>query len=481
MKNLSLLLLAIVGVFTSHAQFLTQSAEGKSSIPLPLNGVGLSVDVGKSEIALGFNNYENVFSQPKQKSKPGTKSGTKSKAVIFYGINLSGKNSEGLANLFDGGDIVPQGNLLGFLGQSWSNNGTLSKLINDPATFAEVDSLKAKKSAISVKEFPDSIKIAIAYYLNILPNDASRDSMRSRIQRSLDQVSSNQWLDQIKQFDPGEDLCKPLEGKCHQYLDSLSAAAARILEYFVNKDIQLEKEIVEKSQEITKVFWKKHSVQRATAFLIGGIQARSFKRYLGLSTPDLTKSFQDTLFRGGQFGLGVNLQYRDIWFGVTYSYLKTDNFSNLSSKDYTFRRTDTAGGQALVQEKKITAYPGKYSRVEVNEINADLVISIKLNPSDTTRLLLNPYLRGLWHSRDTAFLQNKTDLGLGAYFLGNKRKFIGGIYIEWPDINNNREKAKPADEQNIRPALKKLTFGITTKFNISSLFSFSDRPRTPDK
>ncbi|MEO8769964.1 MAG: hypothetical protein ABI402_07760 [Ferruginibacter sp.] len=155
-----------------------------------------------------------------------------------------------------------------------------------------------------------------------------------------------------------------------------------------------------------------------------------------------------------------------------------DNFINLKSKEYTIRTTDISSNQSLVSEKKITGYGGKYSKVETNQLNIDIVADYRL--SDSSRILVNPYLRSSLFSRDTAFLKNYTNVGLGLYFVGKKSKFLGGLYLELPDINNNIEKAKPASEIDIRPPLKKLTFGIVTKFSISSLLSWANRPAKPD-
>ena len=100
--------------------------------------------------------------------------------------------------------------------------------------------------------------------------------------------------------------------------------------------------------------------------------------------------------------------------------------------------------------------------------------------SDTSRILASLYLRSSLFSRDTAYLKNYTNIGTGLYFINKKGKFLGGLYVELPDINNNVEKAKPQDEINIRPPFKKLTFGIVIKFNISSIFDWSNRPAKPD-
>src|SRR5690349_10050226 len=99
----------------ARAQFLTQSADGKSSIPLPISGFGLGFDLGKSELTAGLNNYKKAMNSSDKKFKNN----------YLLGMMLSVKNSEGTGHLFSSGDIVPHGNLLGFAGFSFNNNKRL--------------------------------------------------------------------------------------------------------------------------------------------------------------------------------------------------------------------------------------------------------------------------------------------------------------------------------------------------------------------
>ncbi len=468
MRNTLLVLMGfLLFAVSANSQFLTQSAEGKGSMPLPLAGAGVSVDIGKSEIAFGANNYERVFSSPKNRS--------------FFGINLSGKNSTGLANLFSAGDIVPEGNLLAFFGRSWSNNEQLStRYRKEVVDSKEIDSIWHIVDSLETKVYPDRLGKILDSTLGLIRDRDLQKKLSEDIQKSIRNEDPATWPDIIAKYTPCNSICSNEQCiDCQLFVKQLASQFSKLKEYYAELTDGLINTIGTVRQKLNQDFNKRNPVLRGTVFLMGNVQARSFKRFLGVTLPDLTKSFQDTMFRGGSFGLGLNFQYRSIWFGLTYNYVKRDNFNELTSKEYTLRNTDTSG-QVLIQEKKITAYPGKYSRVEVNELNADILISIKLNPTDTSRLLLNPYVRATLFSRDTAFVKNVTDIGLGAYFLGKGRKLLVGLYVELPDVNNNREKAKPADEMNIRPPLKRLTFGVTTKINISSIFSFADRTRKPD-
>ncbi len=124
----------------------------------------------------------------------------------------------------------------------------------------------------------------------------------------------------------------------------------------------------------------------------------------------------------------------------------------------------------LLDEKKITGYSGKYGAVEVNNFNADIVFRLKLDDEDRSHLLINPYMRATLFSRDTSLMVNKTNLGAGFYFM--QGKFLGGFYVELPDVNNNAEKMKPTDEQNLRQPLQRLSFGIVTKINLKTIMGW---------
>ncbi len=456
MKKYFLILILISSGYSSYSQYLTQSAEGKSSIPLPLNGLGVSIDIGKSEVALGLNNYSRVL---------------KDSAKFLLGLNLSAKNTEGLANLFSSGDIVPQGDFLGFAGFSVSNNNQLLSNYKN-SDFYRFRMKTEEAQANLFKDLKQKTVQAITEASLFIKKSAERrktvKEMTDKVNSILEIISLRLY---IKEYKKDDSLLK-------RFKEDLEKRFLKADMYYTDEFNKTRTEETSPTAPDFKGFMRTQFPVRLTTFLQGGINARGFTRFLKLSTPDFSKSFQDTLYRGGIFGIGFNLQVRNYWLGITYSYLKGDNFANLKSKTYTLRTTDTAANQTLLREKQITAYSGKYSRVVTNQLNIDLVGEFNL--SDTSKLLANLYLRGSLHSRDTSYLKNYTNIGAGLYFINKKGKFLGGLYVELPDINNNFEKAKPEEEINIRPPLRKLSIGIVTKFNLSSIFGWSNRPAKPD-
>ena len=208
---------------------------------------------------------------------------------------------------------------------------------------------------------------------------------------------------------------------------------------------------------------------RITVFAFGNINASAFKHFEKLDTSDFAKSFRDVNFMGGSFGLGVNAEWKIFRIGITYSYELTNNFPTLKSTDYVVTSVFSNQNQKLSSEDKLTAYSGEYGEVEINELNLDLIINVALNKERSNYVLINPYLHGTLFSRNTALLPNITSVGTGFYFFRKDSKFLGGLYVELPDVNNTMEKRKPVEKQNLRPANKRLTFGLSAKMSLSAI------------
>jgi hypothetical protein len=167
----------------------------------------------------------------------------------------------------------------------------------------------------------------------------------------------------------------------------------------------------------------------------------------------------------------LNAQVGNNWFGLSYAYLATNNFSSLQKYDYTIRKTINLPPSQLIEEKTISSYKGKYGLVECNELNIDYVHRFPLNKEGNSFMLVNPYLHATLFSRDTSLLNKKINIGSGFYFYQKGGKFIGGFYIECPDTGNEEEKRKPTADQNLLSPWKRLSFGIVAKFSFQSLLS----------
>lgn len=455
-KIIIFLLLSYLSTGASYAQFVTQSADGKGTVILPLNGLSAGFDIGKTEISVGVNNY----------SKALKANNSKAFRNWFVGANLAAKNSSGIGNFFENGDVVPEANLLGFLGFNINNN---ESIITEwrKSSANTILAIEQKKR----KHLVDSYKNDIIIYIKAASEQIDDHDLREKTKTEL--------VEKIEKSADGFALSRSITSIMENEEEKLKNFVY-IFKTLVEPRQKAYFESLSKTDQTKAIdsafndFVGTHSVKRFTPFIFGGVEARNFSLYTGLNTSSLPKSFIDTLHKGKQFGIGINAQIGSFWLGITYAFIDGDNFSDLSGKEYTLRTADTVGNQVLSSEKKITGYAGKYARVKSNQLNIDLLREFKLG--DTSRLITNLYYRASLASKNTDYLKNISNVGLGIYFLGKKSKFIGGLYLELPDIDNNIEKGKPKAEQDIKPPLKKLTFGVVTKFTLSSVFGFNDRP-----
>lgn len=441
-KLLTALLLGFA--INADAQGLTQSAEGKSTIPI--RGTAVGIDLGKTELSFGYNNINRAV---------------ESKTVQpIFGAEVRVKNEEGLGNLFSAGDLVPAGNLNLFAGFTLSNIGKGAQAGLSTLRDSEVTRFKKWENKFRTDLKADFTDF-IADRIKIITNGSAQSSASVALTGALPLKNTEEYFNAVS------NLPTPTDAEVQLVYDQVKEyAKAKQKTYTTEKTAY-----IKRLEDYYKQFSETNN-RRLTLFAFGGINAIGFKQFTGVDSSNLANSTKDVDGRGGQFGLGINYQWRSIWLGFTFSRMQSNNFSVLKKKEYSIRRTVNLPPSSLNEETKVTAYSGTYGEVDLSNINADIVVRIKLDKEYKNYLLLNPYLRALVGSSDETLLPNKTNLGLGLYLLPNNGKFLGGIYLELSDVDNNIERRKDADEQNLRPPFGRLSFGVVTKFNLSSIMGW---------
>lgn len=430
-------------------QAITQSAEGTGTVIM--EGSIISLDLGKTDLTFGWNNLN--------------KNIVKSNNGFLVGGEVKVKNAEGIGSLFSKGGLVPQGGANLFFGHYWSNAEIGNYSANKPAGNSDEEYLKEKRRLL---------QIAIIFLEDTLYKEIESIAKK----HISDDVKKNEAIQTVKdEYDNSPDkLFFPGRFSENDADIEIKAFRTELKERLKKVKVNVEKpyRALSKENYTTKVTFNKGrpGYWKFTSYLFGGVNAVDFKRFDKTDSANLENSFVDEYFRGGNFGIGFNVEYWRFRFGLTYSYTKTSNFSALTATEYTLQSTTVINNQALQTKNAVTAYGGKYGEVEKNDLNIDLIYNCKLDKDGENHILINPYLRASMLSRDTSLLINKANLGIGGYFFKESGKFLGGLYIELLDINNNIEKKKPVDKQNFRPPLKRLSFGIVTKFSLKALFGW---------
>lgn len=397
MKQLTFILLLVLLFNTGFSQGAGENKETTNSVLL--NGSAITLKITDPTLRVDF--------QKQGMFNPNT--------GYLFGLSAMGKNNNGIASVFDGGNLVPSGKITGLAGLSFSNNRTSSY-------------------------------------------DALRENFRSEEQRLIERIVQLQE----------ERVRLAAAGQSTTTIDQEIAKLTNRLD-------QVRTEAAEAAAAHTKTsFWK------LTFFGFGGASAKSFRRFMGYDPASLLKSFQSENFRGGFGGGGLNYQFRNLLFGATLGSYKIDNQDELTEKKYNWEKTTTAtSGETIKEAQEIKAYSGTYRTGRKTILNMDLLLNLALDKFTSVEqprnyMLINPYLHSTLKSSDEEFITKTTNVGLGLYVLNTKSKLLGGIYVELPDVGNKLEKGKAVGDAGFRPALQKLSFGITTRFNLQSFLRLQD-------
>jgi len=435
-KCIIIIVLLIVSSSYCYSQGLTKSAEGESTVLF--RGNTISADLGETELGLSFNNLQKSIGES---------------SYFIFGGSVKGKNESGVAGLFSKGDFVPSSSLNSFIGWSTSNGV--------PAVYKNSYAKKLDKYDKFLRQSDVNLT---ASFINIISIETKNIpggglALKNELEQLFSGKTQKQFINALKQLNKNDanekKAIKSITDKCEIIYNNWE----KINDKYESQIKKIEKNISETS------------FNQFSLFLFGGINSSKFKQYVGTNLDTLNNSFKDVNFRGGNFGLGVNYQYRNWMFGASYSYSKTNNFKLLTKKDYTLKTVEdqTTGGQQLIQEKKITAYSGNYDDVEINEFNIDVIYKASLDKELKNHILINPYLRSQLKSRKKEILPNSLNFGCGFHFFNTSGKFLAGFYVELPDVENNYEKAKPIEDQNLRPPFERLSLGIVTKLSLSTV------------
>ncbi|PKK37415.1 hypothetical protein BWI96_05975 [Siphonobacter sp. SORGH_AS_0500] len=432
---------------------MTQSAEGKSSVLI--DGSALNIDITQSELGFGWNNLNPLVASKN--------------SAYFFGGDIRVKNAKGVGTLLSKGNFTPEGRLNGYLGHYWSNaNQTIDKNCI-PSNL--IPSLEDKKLQL-ISLYHDSLIVILHSFSKLIPDTNTRKKEVEKVLAKFDSTITRKgypllWFHTNTTIGINEDEPE-IKNDIKKFRSQLKAALTRVYSNIVDHLFQnLRREIfIRQKQSLNSNYW------RLLFFGFASGNALGFTRFISLDTTDLSNSFKNVNYWGWQAGLGLNGEWRRWRLGFTYARAVKSNFQSLSSITYTLRSTNNVKNTSLSTEEEITAYAGDYGSTVQNECIIDVVYNLPLDKKRTSHLLLNPYLRANWQSRNTSLLVNTSNVGLGMYFFKNDGNFLGGFYVELPDINNNMEKQKDLSAQNLRPAFNRLTIGITGKLGLNSILTW---------
>ena len=423
---------------------IVKTSESESSILFKNTNLGL--DIGKTEGSFSWLNYRNTVLY-----KPNS---------IIWGVNAKGSLSNDIASIVNSSEIQPSSQLSGVLGFTTSNGKSYTRLITQ-----EITDLSKEKEALE-------LKLDTTVYKDLKAEIEEVDSVDAN---SSDKIIG--LLDSLKKKDyPYQNLAKWAETEKAKTADTDLVFFYTLIQLSTqnNKDIAryaiVSTRLKEGLNALADAVLKK-SYSRWNFYSHFGWSGQKYNVFKRVDTVSLDNSIEDESFGGFIGGFGVNWKYNGNWnVGIRYTYQESNTLYKLTASEYKLTNTFQAtNGNTYTTETKKSAYPDVVDEVFLNRIDLDIMRSFKLN--DDYILFLDIYYRHTQSNNQENFTR-RTDIGVSSSFFKSTGKFVGGVYVELPDVNQNAEKRKP--EPELEPVVKRLSFGVYARFSFTSLLGLSD-------
>lgn len=434
-KLLCLVLILLMWQHSVQAQFSTESKTGSNAILL--NNSAATFNITDPKISVDWTSLPR-FIEPRNRT-------------IFGNLGASAKNKTGIAKIFEKNRLTAESEVHGVLGVMFSN-------AVDKGTKNQRNSLKDAKFARRLFLLAKFSQVIDAYTNNlpVATRKQFRDILDKKKKNLKDYVDDFATLHKSIATPHTVDLVK-----MHAEIDKIFNDPSGLTD-------------IEQMQQAISEYHRNNmgsGYYRIMPFIFGNINSSNFKQISTVDTVNLQKSFKEIDFTGKKIGFGVNIDYKIFKFGLTYAWNFTNNFASLEETDFILRTTSYSSlGQSITREKKTTTYEGNYGEVLINELNIDLTANLKLNKKGSNFLIINPYSHSTNSSRTPSKLPGTWNLGIGAYTFKKDGKFLGGLYVEFPDIKNAVEKNKDIDKQDLKPVSKRFVVGLVAKFTLNGIY-----------
>lgn len=444
MKKIGAVIIVVFLANTSYCQLLKTD---KSSSSVLVNNTSVGFDIGKTELEFSTNNYAN---------KP-----VDNNIGVLWGVVAKGKNNDGISNVFKAEEFTPSGSLSGHFGFFSSNSEKFKNTYSD----AKLKELELEKVSYynSVKKFfevemPNLIKSTDGIVLN----SAQQKELNKLLAVPLNSISNkfNKTYIELKKIYENRTIDNQIRLKAEQLVSIIDEKGDIEKLKLINKE---QSKIRKRDFDALKSSAKNY--QKWNFYGHFGFTGSSFNLFTGWDTLNLNNSFRKETFAGSMGGLGINYANGGDWiFGAKYTYQVSNNLSSLSKTTYKAMSSITSSGQTFTSETSKTAYSGDYSQIYLNRFDVDIIRFIKI--SDSTTLLLDGFMR-VTDSNDEKKYASRTDIGLASLFFKPNGKFMGGLYVTLPDVDQNIERQK--ENPNYKNWYSRLTFGVYAKFSFTSL------------
>jgi len=408
-------------VIAVRAQIINQDASGKSSIITP--GSAININITESQIqASHFGSYKS----------------------LIWGIDMTGKNSSGIASLFDEGKFTPGASLSLLIGRTFvkiKSDGTDERISNLQSKLADAQNQFGGKYYVEVKKQFNASSLHPTVRQKAIKEVSDLDKKGlPNLPRSLSDYKTTATADSNE-------------------VKVINIVVKNIIKY-VNDELlsleMIESYIEQLKNSPTASFFKNKTTH---LYARGGAVANQFSYDMGNTFRNYSARFIDTLSVASFFELGVSHQFRKNFVGFNLGFSNLSNMDRLTSADYSYSYQDTSVNSGkLTKTKNFTAYSGKYGFYKKLYLNADFQHLFTIATSKY--IGIGPYAR-MNLTLDDDLVDDNLTFGISFNYLdGQAGKLLGGLYLQSSDISGQTQ-----------PNFKKsLQFGLIAKFSLSNLF-----------
>lgn len=439
--KLVLFFLSLYSISQAQIQGLTQSADGRSTVPF--SGSSISLDFAKAELSFGRNSVEKNDAEVSR---------------LIKGVSGRVRNASGISNLFAENNFLPMSSFGGFIGISRSDLKHKQKERTSVINSLDVK-LSTVRTMMQARDY--SFYQQLVFWAN---------SKTPREQISLLTMINSAWnaykISNLSEAVLVDFLPSTIRGSVTTLFEYhiLYTNALSIRDEFIATvhDLEIQKQ---------KAIAIPESVNRIKIFLFSSVDALDFKWYQGPNEDSLSNSFVNVKERGGSIGIGFNYHWKNKWFGATYSYVEANNFSSLEKREFTQNVSYTQDSLTVFEEEKFNAYAGNYGVFPANQLNLDLIIRQKID--DQGRFcLINVYSRTIMNTRNKELALDQTNAGLGFYYFKENSNFSFGTYFELNDFDNSKDDLNKPSERLNPTAFQRMNFGIVARYIPGTNFNF---------
>lgn len=439
-KNIYLFIyLFFINMISLVGQTFSQDAEGNSTIFTESKNLQLDLT---NNIA-NFTYYDYFKSEDKEFNNKDT--------VRIFGLELKGKEKDGIANLFSGDNLNADASIKTLLGVRYytEKNTKISK--KDEKLFNKLEKVLDQKNKKLISNLKNLVK---GEYIDTTLFRSFRKRIRSLAMDSLE----IEW--------------KELKETNYVELNNRKIDTLEVNDFLRENDnkyighVKKWKELYEKENQLKMA--KIPSYHQI--FLRAGVIGTSFKHDLANTGTTIEQRFVDENFYGWNLELGYNIQKNDKNFwGFSYKYEYTSNVDKLEILEFNLVTIDTTitNGQ-FSSSSKIKALSGDYETFNQYSFNLDYIRIIPISTSDENPenkkkaaskkepsnlfLTINPYFR-YEIPCNTRLIQNNVIVGIGINaFNSKKQKIMGGIFAQFDSAKD-----------------KRFRIGLIARFNFSGL------------